>query len=428
MAMPLYEGGTLKQALRARAAASNETPDENWLRRLLVPLLDALELLHRADCLHRDISPDNILLVGGDRSDVQPLLLDFGAARRVIGEQTQALTVILKPGFAPIEQYDEIPGMKQGPWTDLYALAAVVHFAITGRAPAPSVGRLVHDAHEPLAETARGRYSEAFLAAIDRALAPRPADRPQSVGEFRRMLSGNPPAASPAATAAASRPKTVAGAPIATRSPRWGRSIAWGAGVGLAAIVVAGLTLNFMRHRQESALAESSKALAHPPRPTQDGAMPAASAVSPAPVQSKPAEESPSDSPAASPVPASQPVQDSANKPVPRAIDRVALVPSKGAAPVRRAPPSKPAPTEPSGTGVAPTRVDPAPDRAVPSARMRRVLRESRDCLVARDYACTIQRAEEVLKVEPDNVAAQRLLKLARAGQEGALSSDWKMR
>jgi hypothetical protein len=59
---------------------------------------------------------------------------------------------------------------------------------------------------------------------------------------------------------------------------------------------------------------------------------------------------------------------------------------------------------------------------------MRRVLRESRDCLVARDYACTIQRAEEVLKVEPDNVAAQRLLKLARAGQEGALSSDWKMR
>src|SRR5258706_14495289 len=61
MVMPLYEGGTLKQFLKAR----NEPPDEAWLRALLAPLLDALDVLHRANCLHRDIAPDNILLIDG---------------------------------------------------------------------------------------------------------------------------------------------------------------------------------------------------------------------------------------------------------------------------------------------------------------------------------------------------------------------------
>ena len=72
----------------------------------------------------------------------RPLLLDFGAARRVIGDMTQALTAILKPGYAPVEQYADMPGLKQGPWTDVYALAAVVHWIIMGKTPPPSVGRL----------------------------------------------------------------------------------------------------------------------------------------------------------------------------------------------------------------------------------------------------------------------------------------------
>ncbi len=77
MAMPLYEGGTLKQALKRMGSP----PDEAWLRKLLVPLLDAIELLHQADCLHRDIAPDNVLMgPGSTESTPRPVLLDFGAA------------------------------------------------------------------------------------------------------------------------------------------------------------------------------------------------------------------------------------------------------------------------------------------------------------------------------------------------------------
>ncbi|HEX7932655.1 MAG TPA: serine/threonine-protein kinase [Paraburkholderia sp.] len=174
MVMPYYEGMTLRDGLRLMPTP----PDEAWLLGLLAPLIDALAALHAAQCYHRDIAPDNIMLLkGGGR----PLLLDFGAARRVIGDMTQALTVILKPGYAPIEQYAEVAALKQGPWTDVYALAAVVYFAILGKTPPPSVGRMMSDTYVPLAEAAAGRYSAQFLRAIDHALAVRPEDRPQSV-------------------------------------------------------------------------------------------------------------------------------------------------------------------------------------------------------------------------------------------------------
>ena len=139
--------------------------------------------MHEEQCFHRDIAPDNILL-----TDRGPLLLDFGAARRVIGDMTHALTVVLKPGYAPIEQYGEAASMAQGPWTDLYALASVVYYAITGSAPLTSVERIMEDRLEPLAVTAAGRYSEGFLHAIDAALAVRPAERPQNVPQFRELL------------------------------------------------------------------------------------------------------------------------------------------------------------------------------------------------------------------------------------------------
>ncbi|HJV88604.1 MAG TPA: protein kinase [Noviherbaspirillum sp.] len=180
MVMPFYEGITLKRALKERRI----TPGEPWIRMLLADLFDAIDTIHRAHCLHRDIAPDNILLL----KDGRPLLLDFGAARRVIGDLTQCLTVILKPGFAPIEQYADIAGLRQGAWTDIYALAAVVYFLITGKAPPPAVARMVHDELVPAREAGKGRYSPSFLAALDKALAVKPEHRFRSIDELRQAL------------------------------------------------------------------------------------------------------------------------------------------------------------------------------------------------------------------------------------------------
>jgi serine/threonine protein kinase len=180
MVMPFYEGITLKQAYKDHRI----TPTEPWLRLLLADLFDAIDIIHGAQCLHRDIAPDNILLL----RDGRPLLLDFGAARRVIGDLTQCLTAILKPGYAPIEQYADIAGLRQGPWTDIYALAAVVYYLIAGKAPPPAVARMVRDELVPAREVGKGKYSNAFLAVLDKALAVKPEQRFKSIAEVRRAL------------------------------------------------------------------------------------------------------------------------------------------------------------------------------------------------------------------------------------------------
>ncbi|AGU47726.1 putative protein kinase [Variovorax paradoxus B4] len=183
MVMPFYRGDTLRQALVSIPAGV----DEAWLIRIMDGVTQALAVMHSANCYHRDIAPDNIILLEGSG---RPVVLDFGAARRVITDKTQAITVILKPGYAPIEQYAEMPDMSQGAWTDVYALAAVMHVAVCGRAPPPSVARLLSDSYVPLAgnEILRQRYSLRLLQAIDAGLGVRPESRPQSMAEFRAAL------------------------------------------------------------------------------------------------------------------------------------------------------------------------------------------------------------------------------------------------
>src|SRR5262252_4713273 len=182
MVMPFYSGPTLKAWVKQRS----DPIDPAWLEQFLRLVMDALETLHKENCLHRDVAPDNILVL----NERAPLLLDFGAARRVIGDITQALTVILKPGFAPIEQYAESQSMRQGPWTDVYALCAVAHFMIIGRAPTPSVTRVLADDLVPLRTAAEGRFPEAFLAALDAGLTVRPQQRPQSIAALRDLMNG----------------------------------------------------------------------------------------------------------------------------------------------------------------------------------------------------------------------------------------------
>jgi len=188
MAMPYYRGTTLGKHLRDRRARTDAPPDEKWLRSLLLPLLEALETIHGVQCFHRDIAPDNILLL---EETGKPLLLDFGSARRVIGDVTHALTAFVKPGFAPIEQYAQEDSMRQGPWTDVYALAATLYFAITAEVPINSTTRVLSDQLPSLYKRMKGRYSDSFLQAIDLGLAVRPQHRLQSVATWRALISTN---------------------------------------------------------------------------------------------------------------------------------------------------------------------------------------------------------------------------------------------
>lgn len=179
MAMQLCQGRTLRAF---REAEPQLAASEPWLKHMLSPILDALELLHARQCYHRDISPDNIMILDTG----VPMLLDFGAARQVLGDATQAMTVILKPGYAPIEQYDSV--LEQGPWTDIYSLGAVLHFLVTGQPVTASVSRLLRDPLPKLAETPGLAISPAFARAIDRALTVHPNERIRSVAEFREAL------------------------------------------------------------------------------------------------------------------------------------------------------------------------------------------------------------------------------------------------
>ena len=185
MVMPLYRGSTLRQ-LRQN---SGRCPDGAWLARLADQLLGALDVMHREGVYHRDIAPDNVIVA----DDAPPVLLDFGAARRVISDRSQALTAILKPSYAPLEQYAESTGMRQGPWTDFYALGATLHYVITGKPPVPATARALSDDQPRLAGSSIGNVPDLLLQVCDWMLAPRPQERPQNVAELRAALAGHWP-------------------------------------------------------------------------------------------------------------------------------------------------------------------------------------------------------------------------------------------
>ncbi|HEY0856075.1 MAG TPA: protein kinase [Albitalea sp.] len=183
MVMPYVRGPTLRELRRSMKAS----PTEAWLRSVLDPLLDALAKLHAEGIYHRDIAPDNVLLP----TLREPVLLDFGAARRVIGDRSQTFTAVLKPSFAPIEQYAEANALRQGPWTDLYALGAVIVYMLKAMPPPPSTVRAVHDEMTPLTHCPPPDVSATFLSAVQWALAVRPQERPQSVQAFCDALNGH---------------------------------------------------------------------------------------------------------------------------------------------------------------------------------------------------------------------------------------------
>jgi serine/threonine protein kinase len=366
MVMPYYEGITLKEELRR----AQTPPDETWLKELLAQLLDALEVLHRANAVHRDIAPDNILIL----PDGNPLLLDFGAARRVITDRTQTLTAILKPGYAPIEQYGESPALKQGPWTDLYALAGVFHFAITGAAPAPAVTRTITDPLVPLGKSAAGRYSARFLRALDQALAVNPAGRPQSVQEFRTLLGLERVPQSLAHSSRQSSTSTQAGAD-------WLRVVVY-AGVALVLLAAIGVVLVKW----------------------SNGTPPATIAAS-------------TSAPAPAPVTAPEPP----SKPAPEAI----VVPSPVAPPpaptieqaAKEPPKNSPPPRQPKPAAVV---EQPRPDNRL-AVLLAAFLQDGEKCFQAKQYDCAIAKANDALQVDPASAQARKLKTAAMEEQQRAL-------
>jgi serine/threonine protein kinase len=182
MVMEWLRGRTLEAALSERGRLG---PGE--VVAILEPLLVGLERVHAAGFLHRDIKPANILL----RADGKPTLIDFGASRTVAVGKTSSMTAVFSPGYAAPEQ---VTSAQQGPWTDLYALAATLYRAITGALPPAAFDRLLDDRYDALARLAPAGFEPALLAAIDAGLAVRPADRPQSIAAWRQLMRRLPSA------------------------------------------------------------------------------------------------------------------------------------------------------------------------------------------------------------------------------------------
>jgi serine/threonine protein kinase/peptidoglycan hydrolase-like protein with peptidoglycan-binding domain len=177
--MQLVEGETLAALLKRETRLAQPV-----IERILHPLLEGLEQVHAAGFLHRDIKPANIII----SRDGAPTLIDFGASRMAIADRSQAMTAVFTPGFAAIEQFTS---GKQGPWTDIYALAATFYACVTGQPPPSAIDRVVDNELVPAARSGEGSYAPRLLAAIDAGLAVKASDRPQTIAEWRRLLAGD---------------------------------------------------------------------------------------------------------------------------------------------------------------------------------------------------------------------------------------------
>lgn len=152
-------------------------------KRLLDPVLNALSAVHKQNIIHRDVSPDNIFIC----KNGQTKLLDFGAARVALIGKSKSMSIILKRGYAPEEQYRSHG--EQGPWTDTYALAATLYKCITGQIPPEATERLYRDELPPPA-TLCSDLPEHAERAIIKALSVKAEYRYQTIDEFKSALGG----------------------------------------------------------------------------------------------------------------------------------------------------------------------------------------------------------------------------------------------
>lgn len=176
--MEYLEGKTLKDLLKA----NGPLPFDRAMR-IISPVIDSLAKVHSTGLIHRDISPDNIFLCKNGAVKI----LDFGSARYAMKQDDKTLTIVLKHGFAPVEQYSS--HSSQGPWTDVYAVAATFYMMITGKKPIDSIERIEHDSLMSPAQLGAmlpQRANEAIMSA----LAVDARNRTRSMENFKRGLLG----------------------------------------------------------------------------------------------------------------------------------------------------------------------------------------------------------------------------------------------
>lgn len=181
-AMEYAAGVTLQQYIKNKGGKITYDQAE----RLLLPVMEALSVVHIKGLIHRDIKPENIIIC----SDGNVKLIDFGAARYSLGDKSQSLDVVLTHGFSPFEQYSR--NKDQGPYTDVYAFAATFYYAITGVVPPDSIDRLGADKLIPPGKMASG-LSQAQENVILSGLAVQPEDRFQTMTSFCMALLKNQP-------------------------------------------------------------------------------------------------------------------------------------------------------------------------------------------------------------------------------------------
>jgi TPR repeat protein len=184
MVMDYELGESLQEILSRR-----KTLDEEDLQSVITPIIDGVRHVHAGGFIHRDIKPANIFI----RVDGDPVLLDFGSARKSLEETNKSLTSIFSRGYAPIEQYNTSEDT-QGPWTDIYSLGATLYRAITGVPPTDAVDRSAaishtsRDTYVSAVEIGMDKYSMSLLEAIDHALQFRQQDRPQLISEWNLVF------------------------------------------------------------------------------------------------------------------------------------------------------------------------------------------------------------------------------------------------
>ena len=191
LVLDYIEGETLSDLLKREGRL-----ESTHLQRLVTELLSGLDEVHSAGYVHRDVKPSNIML----RKNGSSVLLDFGAARQVLGQRSKSITSVLTPGYAPIEQYDQ-KGDDIGPWTDLYALGMVAYRCVSGisetklldaitRARLERKGKQDQDM-VPAVEVGKGHYPLPLLKAIDWAIKVEENERPQNVAAIQEMIAGD---------------------------------------------------------------------------------------------------------------------------------------------------------------------------------------------------------------------------------------------